>query len=390
MLTATTGITFNVSDVEVATNPLPEKPYLESVSRFLETPVEACSRCTGQLVDFRGNHPLIETLYRAFNDHRTIVLSPDIIWLTICQGFARHVNLNAEPLRKRFGAPVERAKLIVRRDEFIKGSPENDWAGVFAEFAALIQSQIGGAQGLVTANFSTTGPIEKAVSEVVLMDSMQSYCMYEAHTCCGIPAITLEGTAEDWDWIRNRALALAEFDLEWWIDPLMPVLDQFCKTARGEVDRTHWESIYKWNGASGSGSPHITGWIVKLFPYLESRWLHWEIRTFGKPRWSRDEEGPFKRNPFLREPTPEEREKLPPWWHPGPGADDIPNPPSQVPFIWECFGKRIEMQFIAGLLGIRQDATTMSLRPEIGWAVRETPKPVEGQPLQFPMDSPSP
>jgi hypothetical protein len=30
------------------------------------------------------------------------------------------------------------------------------------------------------------------------------------------------------------------------------------------------------------------------------------------------------------------------------------------------------MEFIGGLIGIKQDPTTLSLRPEIGWAIRES------------------
>ncbi|MCI5212341.1 MAG: DUF4419 domain-containing protein, partial [Candidatus Electrothrix sp. ATG2] len=29
-------------------------------------------------------------------------MSPDMFWLLICQGFARHVNANSEELRHRF------------------------------------------------------------------------------------------------------------------------------------------------------------------------------------------------------------------------------------------------------------------------------------------------
>src|SRR5262245_22062239 len=47
-------------------------------------------------------HPLFEAVHTAFASHFPLILSPDDIWLCIAQGFAHHVNQNAELLRERF------------------------------------------------------------------------------------------------------------------------------------------------------------------------------------------------------------------------------------------------------------------------------------------------
>jgi hypothetical protein len=38
----------------------------------------------------------------AYAGHRPVALSPDMIWLMICQGVAHHINANAEQLRPQF------------------------------------------------------------------------------------------------------------------------------------------------------------------------------------------------------------------------------------------------------------------------------------------------
>ncbi len=38
----------------------------------------------------------------AFSEHRPLLLTPDTIWMTIAQGFAQHINNNAERLRYQF------------------------------------------------------------------------------------------------------------------------------------------------------------------------------------------------------------------------------------------------------------------------------------------------
>ena len=46
-------------------------------------------------------HPVVAAAHRAFMDHRPLRLSPDAIWLMICQAAANHVNAHAEELRPR-------------------------------------------------------------------------------------------------------------------------------------------------------------------------------------------------------------------------------------------------------------------------------------------------
>ncbi len=130
---------------------------------------------------------------------------------------------------------------------------------MFSELAVRIHEHVGKKADLVVADFSTTGPVERAASEVVLFDAFQSYFEYDFMTMCGIPQITLLGTAEDWLRIRRRAEVLAEFDLTAWTTALLPVLDGIVRTAQGHVDRAFWESLYKRNNAPGG--PYVTGWI---------------------------------------------------------------------------------------------------------------------------------
>ncbi len=348
MSEALVSSTFTVADVSVATKPLPELPYHEAVANFLCGPVESCSRYHGRLVANVVSHPLIAALHGAFTAHRPIILSPDIIWLTMTQGLATHINQNAESLRRQFVSHDGKLTIEVHREDFIKGSPENPWPEVFSAFSDQIRNYIGDAYELIVADFSTTGAVERAASEVVLLDSMQSYFEYELRTLCGIPAITLEGTVADWESIASRAERFSEFGLAWWIKSLRPILKQFVDAAAGNVDRNFWDSIYKFQGSEGSGSPYVSGWVNAFFPYLRD-WT----RTLQRNEWI---DAPLSRN--------------------GPSREAFPNTASKAPFKW-IIGlppntTTYEMEFIGGLIGVAQCSDTFTLRPEIGWAARET------------------
>ena len=345
-------ITFEVANVKQATvkpsnrvpaeqalrKQLPPKPKIEAWSQTMNTEGKT------DLLQYDGNC-LIGTVGQCFAEHRPLVLSPDMIWLTILQGFANHINLDPEKYRGRFVDFEGKEKIIVIRDDFIKGCRENTWEEVFPKFTDKIKEYIGDNYDMIMADFSTTGALERAAYEITMMDLVQSYFSYEFHTLCGIPEITLEGSKNDWEGVYNRAEKLASFDLAWWTDSLLPVLEQYIKASDGEVDGDFWHSIFKESG--GSGGPYINGHIVALFPYLEgykkkkvkNTCLDWEkSRVFG-----------------------------------GVNYDNFPSGLSAAPFIWKYFptNMQYDMRFYAGFFGSKQNMETKALKPVIGWSITE-------------------
>ena len=291
-------------------------------------------------------HPLMATLHMAYAHHYPVTLSPDMIWLLIAQGFATHVNENAEELRDQF-VDFDGKKLIdISRPGFSKGKESNDWPGTFAEFSEKIEANTGAELlDLVTGDFSTTGPIEKAAFQVTLMDAMKSYFEYSMTSLCGIPEITLEGTTEDWLKIEAKAKELAQYDLKWWIDDLIPILEEFTKAANGKADKEFWQSIYK-RKKQGSGSSVISGWILNFFPYREIN----GVMTSTK---SLNEKYADKGIKYSEQAS----------------SADFTSGLSQADFLWNYFGTYYSMELVAGFVGCYQNPKTLSLRPEISWAV---------------------
>jgi len=220
---------------------------------------------------FTEKNLLAEAVHQAFYKHYPLILSPDIIWLAIAQGFANHVNQDPEKVRKHFVDFKGKETITISRPEFVKGSPLNDWPSVFPEFAQAIGGFIGkDAVEMVTCNFSTSGPTERIVSQITLMDTVQHYFEYEMVCGCGIPSIGLRGTNEDWKSIRAKAEKLQRFGLEWWLKELLPVLDQFVNAAQGKQDTKFWRAICNFSGASGFNGAPISGWLQVFFPYLNA------------------------------------------------------------------------------------------------------------------------
>jgi hypothetical protein len=299
----------------------------------------------------------LEAIHVAYDRHYGLVLSPDDIWLAIAQGFSQHVLADPEALRERFvpGSKAGTKETIkVQRDHFVKGSPDNDWPGAFGEFGDQIGERIGKEKlALLRSNFSTTGVTEKAASEIVLLESMKEYFSYVLRTCCGIPEITLLGSVGDWKDIVARTKALGEFNLSWWVDDLIPTLDQFVAAAQGRADPTFWSSIYKLKGPDGSGGPVVTGWVNQFFPYLSGSYKN-----------------PYAFGSKLKETRGLRVGSDPAYYLLG---------LSKAPFMWLYHDQSFQMEFVGGFVGSSLDEG-FRMRPSIGWLVREE----DGQPDQKP------
>ena len=77
------------------------------------------------------------------------------------------------------------------------------------------------------------------------MDSLQSYFEYGFVCMCGIPKVKFLGTLDDWLRLRDATLQLAQFDLDWWISKLIPLLDKLIEEYKAERgDKFFWNNIY--------------------------------------------------------------------------------------------------------------------------------------------------
>lgn len=328
--------------------------YIQKLRVAFRRPVEATWLPTEPLISCDEDHALLTALQFAFYDHLPLRLSPDAIWITLVRGFALHVNEHAEELRHRFVSHSGKEKLVVRRMDFAPGK-DNPWPEVFEEFNEQLAEKTGGLNSLVQAGFSTTGPVERAVSNLMAMDTFKSYFEYIMYAGCGIPEITLTGTTEDWQAIRSRVQSFAEYGLEDWVTALDPILAQFVRAKDGDADVDFWKSMFRYN--SGSGPAVMTGWANVLFPYFK------------------DEHDNLYANPYLADwkqrleidDGQHFRER---WDDPqGVGIGAVPSCLTSVPLTVFWGTKETEMRLVGGLMGVTQNNQTLSVEPECGWAV---------------------
>lgn len=338
-----------VIDVETLTppqGPLATVPYDKALRNLLDlfevddNSIVAHTRQTRPLVE--SNHPFFNTLYYAYADHRPVELSPEALWLLICQGFSLHVNNNAEELRSLF-VDFEGKRTLMASSQGIRLDDLNSpWERVFPQFTSQIAAYTG--QELIdvlAADFTTSTPASRVASQITVMESMKQYFDYMM-TICGIPQVILHGTPEDWQSVIDRTEFLRQYKLDWWVDEMLPVLRKIKSASEGEVDQTFWRGMFKQHDLKHEmcGDPMILadGWIVKFYPYD-----CYKDRNSLKGLYD--------------------------------GASDLPPELASVPVRFEgTDGETANLTFWAGFVGIAQDTATLALRPEIGWFITRDKK----------------
>jgi hypothetical protein len=345
------AITFEVDDVSRATELVPTRSFKEQEGEVLVFGGDPEMR----VIDTQQIHPLLAAVHTAFAEHRPLVLSPDAIWITIAQGFSHHVRLHSEELRERLVRHEGEKRLEIQWHGELPSKPEQ-WQSVTEQFQNKLSEQVGsGMARLLTCQFSTTGVIEKTASEIILMDMFSPYFSYAMQCVCGIPEITLTGTKDDWQQIRQRIDIINEYGLDFWTESLVPITDKLLAAAEGHPDIPFFKDIYK--PAHAYGQETVTGWIARLFPY---------VGLAGRYE---------QRNSLLA--VKHEELKLPEGkdWYTGPGikTNDVPNGRGSV--LLRAYGPALSapmnLTLEGGLLSVEQNGEGQ-LIPKAGYVIRTT------------------
>ena len=281
---------------------------------------------------------LIMATHISFDKHVPLILGPDIIWNTIMQGISKHINENSEEFRDILVTHKEQKIINIERNDLKIGDTNNKWQEITKEFIKKIIDNCNNdaLNKAINLRFSTTTPIQDAVHDMTFMDVVKSYFKYKVTTRCGIPYIDIDGTVEDWINIRESLDILDDLNLTSWKEKLQNVINHFIEIYSDVNDKDFWNNIYLLHGAKGSGSvTTVSGWISDLFLYINEKKIDYTLETRLRYQPSK-----------------------------------FPYALTNTPFIWEYYGKNLNMKFVSGIIGIKiVDESINSITPELGWQV---------------------
>ncbi|UJR35163.1 hypothetical protein I4U23_027931 [Adineta vaga] len=361
-----TTITFPVAKVEVCT-----KQHIEAN----DLTAEDIARWTGKdcklsYENYQTNYPLsadlngsnhrvenafVATIYKAYCEHYPLELSVEDIWVAIGQGISIHLNENAEKYRelmvshegkKTLTLPVDSLRVpdSVRPKNGNKSVPGIDWSAAVSQMGLLIRRDMkADLAAIITTPFSGTTPVEQAVFDCTLMDSVKSYYDFRFSLCCGIPKVTLRGSPADFQQVIDRInqLRMIFTDFHWWLDALLPHLKELKSSAEGKPNVKWWQKICHSVGG-GSDISMLAGWLADFVPYTSDGKGHYRKARRDHHHYTQGMINGIEFGDFNESVT-------------------------QTDFILDDNGHETKMKIIAGCLGIGQNPNTGALRPCLGW-----------------------
>ena len=186
---------------------------------------------------------------------------PEDWWYTIIQTVALAIDKNSKSheVRKFFVQHEGKKELRVKVGEGALLVENIDYSWLFDQFSQKIEENINVPEYVkqMTADFSTTTSIHKIVSQITIMTSVQEYFEYTLYSMCGIPAVEMKGTKEDWirlgekikelrETLKPIAIAIGlgdtQYGASWW-DNVEEIAAKLLDTFNGYPDEDWWSRI---------------------------------------------------------------------------------------------------------------------------------------------------
>ena len=343
-------------------------------------------RCSMSLVNKieMVDHPVLEAYYLAFLDHYPVVLSPDILWMLVLQGFSHHVRINAKNLKGKFVKNSQnKGKIIVTQsangDSNINEVSSQRWGDIFKDFVELSKESIDGPiLHLFTPYFTTTTPTIEYASQIAIISILNPFVKYikrfNPNICggCGFPYINLQGTLQDYKQLKMKIEGLKGYLIDDWINKLISIVDKIIDTKNGKIDKQFWENMitnqerkYQEEVPAQSSPGYITvdrveikifGWIFDFFPFVKIPHGHEQVSTqedfekYGQIKFqnyvlARNHEKFFEDSSF----------------------SDLPEEMININANYKNrYGKKAELGIKTGFLGYSINENR-EFQPEIGW-----------------------
>jgi len=226
----------------------------------------------------KSHNGFIGAAYLAFANHHELVFEPQDAWQAILRQFSIYVTTRDNEKMRELLVPFAGKKAL----EVSSLEPPEllSWNDIVLAFSLQIKENLKPASAFladdVLHQFTTSRPYDVAVCATILMSTLQQFFEYRVFTMCGIPAIYVGGTVDDWTWIIDATLRLQRLDVDgclkhWLYDlrgALTRIKDSVALGKESPETAAFWKSLIRED--SGSGDCRITGWFG-LFNYFNEK-----------------------------------------------------------------------------------------------------------------------
>jgi len=229
---------------------------------------------SSDMVTFPGHDAgFLSTVHEAYSKHYNLRSGPEDWWYCIIQTVALAIDKNSKKDEVRNFFVQHEGKKTLKID--VSTVVNIDYTWFFDQMSKQIAKNINVPEYVdkMKTDFSQSTNIHKIVSEINLMSSLQEFFGYGAGALCGIPAIEMKGTQDDWEKLGTKIIELKQIlkpihDVielgDWWWSKIENIASKLLDTYNGNPDKDWWSQIIKnHNRPCLCGAPEIDGWFMK-------------------------------------------------------------------------------------------------------------------------------
>ena len=233
---------------------------------------------------------LLWSCLKAWSLHCPLALSPISLWLAVCQGIGKAIQLDpgryaGSLLLPEFVDTFEmqgRVKLTILRshEEQARGlaGDRGFWRTQLPAFEALLATVVQPeALAVLQARFDNMTAADSMALCVSVLAAYQSYVTYDSSTWCALTGLELQGSAADWDQLHDRVLRLQTALGPEFASDFATELGKLGETTRrlAAIRRERMDDHRDWlqgivSHTHGSGEDFMSGWILD-FVWFDAR-----------------------------------------------------------------------------------------------------------------------
>lgn len=197
-------------------------------------------------------------LAKAWENHYSVVMTPDNIWFMIVNEIALAVKEAPERYTKLFTKTPNKKQWIL--------VPTLDPTSIRPQLVInALKDRVPIKTDLFLPEFSTSTPMSIMAMNVAFCDVVSPYYSYGTFLC-GIPNIRIEGTEKDWSLLLSNLKKLSKLfknKLDTYLDRCVMCVDQLIKAAK-ENNSDYFKTMVKLEKCGSGHQFDMNGWILQF------------------------------------------------------------------------------------------------------------------------------